>query len=133
MKEALIDQAFSSTLPPLKRLQHFLDLTIEMQTNIHEQTGHVYGCPFGNLATEMATQDEALRIKIEQSFSNLYALFSSTLQEAIDNNELENINNVGATAQAMLAYLEGTMLLAKTQNDPNLLKQLLPATLQIRL
>lgn len=133
MKEALIDQAFSSTLPPLKRLQRFLDLTIEMQTNIHEQTGHVYGCPFGNLATEMATQDENIRLKVNQSFSNLYGLFSSTLQEAIDNNELDEINNVDATAQAMLAYLEGAMLLAKTQNDPNVLKQLLPATLQIRL
>ena len=133
MKEALIDQAFSSALPPLKRLQLFLDLTIEMQTNIHEQTGHVYGCPFGNLATEMATQDENIRLKVNQSFSNLYALFSSTLQEAIDNNELDKINNVDATAQAMLAYLEGAMLLAKTQNDPNVLKQLLPATLQIRL
>lgn len=133
MKEALIDQAFSSVLPPLKRLQRFLDLTIEMQTNIHEQTGHVYGCPFGNLATEMATQDENIRLKVNQSFSNLYALFSSTLQEAINNNELDKINNVDTTAQAMLAYLEGSMLLAKTQNDPNVLKQLLPATLQIRL
>lgn len=133
MKEALIDQAFSSALPPLKRLQRFLDLTIELQTNIHEQTGHVYGCPFGNLATEMATQDENIRLKVNQSFSNLYALFSSTLQEAIDNNELDKIDNVDATAQAMLAYLEGAMLLAKTQNDPNVLKQLLPATLQIRL
>ena len=133
MKEALIDQAFSSTLPPLKRLQCFLDLTIEMQTNIHEQTGHVYGCPFGNLANEMATQDENIRLKVNQSFSNLYGLFSSTLQEAIDNNELDKINSVDATAQAMLAYLEGAMLLAKTQNDPNVLKKLLPATLQIRL
>jgi len=104
-----------------------------MQTNIHEQTGHVYGCPFGNLATEMATQDENIRLKVNQSFSNFYALFSSTLQEAINNNELDKINNVDTTAQAMLAYLEGSMLLAKTQNDPNVLKQLLPATLQIRL
>ena len=133
MKEALIDQAFSSTLPPLKRLQHFLDLTIEMQTNIYKQTGHVYGCPFGNLANEMATQDENIRLKVNQSFSDLYGLFSCTLQEAIDNNELDKINSVDTTARAMLAYLEGAMLLAKTQNDPNVLKQLLPATLQIRL
>ena len=133
MKEALIDEAFSSTLPPLTRLQRFLDLTIEMQANIHKQTGHVYGCPFGNLANEMATQDENIRLKVNQSFSNLYGLFSSTIQEAIDNNELDKINSVDATAQAMLAYIEGAMLLAKTQNDPDVLNQLLPATLQIRL
>ena len=133
LKENLIDQAFKSTLPPLERLQRFIDLTIDMQTKIHQQTGHVYGCPFGNLATEMSTQDEDIRLKLDQSFSNLYGLFSATLQEAVDNNELDKINNVDTTAQAMLAYLEGTMLLAKTQNNPNLLNQLLPATLQIRL
>lgn len=133
MKESLIDQAFNSALAPLQRLQRFIDLTIEMQTKIHQQTGHVYGCPFGNLATEMSTQDEDIRLKLDKSFSNLYGLFSITLQEALDNNELDKINNVNATAQAMLAYLEGAMLLAKTQNDPDLLKQLLPATLQIRL
>ena len=133
LKENLIDQAFQSTLAPLERLQRFMDLTIDMQTKIHQETGHVYGCPFGNLATEMSTQDEDIRLKLDQSFSKLYGLFSTTLQEAVDNNELDKINNVDTTAQAMLAYLEGTMLLAKTQNDPNLLKQLLPATLQIRL
>lgn len=133
LKENLIDQAFKSALPPLERLQRFIDLTIDMQTKIHQQTGHVYGCPFGNLATEMSTQDEDIRLKLDQSFSNLYGLFSTTLQEAVDNNQLDKINNVDTTAQAMLAYLEGTMLLAKTQNNPNLLKQLLPAALQIRL
>ena len=133
MKMSLIDQAFNSALAPLERLQRFIDLTIDMQTKIHQQTGHIYGCPFGNLATEMSTQDESIRLKLDKSFSNLYGLFSTTLQEAVDNNELDKINNVDTTAQAMLAYLEGTMLLAKTQNNPNLLKQLLPATLQIRL
>jgi len=133
MKVSLIDQAFNSALAPLERLQCFIDLTIEMQTTIHQQTGHVYGCPFGNLATEMSTQDEDIRRKLDKSFASLYGIFSTTLQEAVDNNELDKINNVDATAQAMLAYLEGTMLLAKTQNDPNLLKQLLPAALQIRL
>lgn len=133
LKENLIDQAFTSSLPPLERLQRFMDLTIDMQTKIHQETGHVYGCPFGNLATEMSTQDEDIRLKLDQSFSKLYGLFSTTLQEAVDNNELDKINNVDTTAQAMLAYLEGTILLAKTQNDPNLLKQLLPASLQIRL
>ena len=133
LKTRLIDKAFDSTLPPLDRLQRFMDLTIEMQTQIYQQTGHVYGCPFGNLATEMSTQDEDIRKKLEKSFSNLDALFRNSLQEAVENNELDKINDVDATAQAMLAYLEGAMMLAKTQNNPALLKQLLPAALQIRL
>ncbi len=133
MKESIIDQAFSSTLPALERLQCFLNLVIEYQTRIHQETGRVYGCPIGNLATEMATQNESIRSTLEKSFTDLQGLICKTLQEAVDNNELDEISNVELTAQAMLAYFEGTILLAKTQNDPNLLKQLLPATLQIRL
>jgi len=133
MKEKIIDQAFSSTLPPLERLQRFFDLTVELQTNIHKETGHVYGCPYGNLATEMSTQDENIRVKLDKSFSSLLELISQTLQEAVDNNDLDDVNNVELTAQAMLAYFEGTILLAKTHNDPDILKQLLPATLKIRL
>lgn len=133
MKEKIIDQAFNSALPPLERLQRFFDLTIKLQTDIFQETGHVYGCPFGNLATEMSTQDENIRMKLDKSFGNLLELISQTLQAAVDNNNLDDINNVELTAQAMLASFEGTMLLAKTHNDPNILKKLLPATLKIRL
>lgn len=133
MKEKIIDQAFRPTLPPLERLQRFFDLIIETQTNIYQQTARVYGCPFGNLATEMSTQDENIRTKLGTSFTNLENLIGQTLQEAIDNNDIDNINNVELTAQAMLSYFQGILLMAKTQNDPNILKQLVPAALKIRL
>lgn len=131
-KENLLNQAFSSTLAPLDRLTRFLDLAVEMQTNIFQQTGHVYGCPFGNLATEMATQDESIRNKLNLLFKTMQNLIRDTLQEAMDKGELDNID-VDMTAQAFVAYFEGAMLLAKTQNDPTLLKNLLPAALHIRL
>jgi len=41
--------------------------------------------------------------------------------------------DVEATAEAMLAYFEGVMLMAKTRNDPDVLRQLLPALAQIRI
>lgn len=132
MKENLLNQAFSSAFAPLERLKRFIDLAIEMQAKIHQQTGHILGCPFGNLATEMATQDESIRTKLDKLFKTLQEQIRETLQEAIDNNELDNIN-VDMTAQAIIAYFEGTLLLAKTQNDPELLKQLLPAALHIRI
>ena len=80
----------------------------------------------------MSTQDEGLRSKLDSSFNGLLGLFGQTLQEAVDNNDLDDVNDVELTAEAMLAYFEGVLLLAKTQNDPNLLKQLMPAVLKIR-
>lgn len=132
MKENLLNQAFSTTLAPLDRLERFIDLAIEMQTKIYQQTGHIYGCPFGNLATELATQNESIRTKLDTLFMTLQELIRTTLQDAVNKNELNSIN-VELTAQAIVAYFEGTMMLAKTHNDPDLLKQLLPAALNIHL
>jgi len=131
-KENIIDIAFSSSLKPMERLAMFNKLVIEFQQDIYEQTGHIYGCPFGNLATEMATQDEVIRQKIGHLFTLLQQLLRDTLQEAMNSGDIELIDP-DATARAILAYTEGTMMLAKTHNDPNILQQLLPAGLQVRI
>lgn len=132
MKISIFDQAFSSKLAPLQRLETFIQLVIEMHSRIHQQTGQILGCPFGNLATEMATQDETIRSKLDCLFSRIESVIGDTYQEAIDRGELESLN-VSATASAFLAYFEGSLLLAKTHNDPQLLRQLLPAATSIRL
>jgi TetR/AcrR family transcriptional repressor of nem operon len=131
-KNRIIDRAFDSQLPPLERINLFCIMSIEMQCEIHQQTGHVYGCPFGNLATELSTQDETIRAKLDSQFAKLQNLFRAALQEAVDRGDAKNIN-VDATARAILAMFEGSMLLAKTHNDPDILRQLLPPAAELRL
>jgi len=131
-KDSIINEAFSSSLRPGERLNRFFELAIAMQSHIHQETGHVLGCPFGNLTTELATRDEAVRQKIDGLFTRLQHLIRDSLQEAVDTGEMEPLN-VEATAEAMFAYFEGLMLLAKSRNDPNVLRELLPATTQIRI
>jgi TetR/AcrR family transcriptional repressor of nem operon len=92
----------------------------------------VLGCLFGNLATELATQDEEIRIRIEQIFSYLQDGIRAVLSEAIAVGEVQDID-AEATAQAMLAYFEGVMLLAKSQNNVEIMGQLLPAMAKIRI
>lgn len=131
-KDQIFDQAFTPSLPPLARFKKAFELLIDMQIHIYDQTGQVYGCPFGNLALEVATQDETIRQKLEQQFIRFQKLIRSTLEEAVELGEIKGIN-IEKTAAAILAYIEGTLLLAKTHNDPNLLRQLLPAALSIQL
>ena len=131
-KDSILREAFSSNLLPSKRFEKLFELSIARQQSIYEQTGHVLGCPFGNLATEMATSDESIRCKIDGLFGRLQHLLRDTLQEAIVNGEMEDLD-VDATAEAMFAYFEGVMMLAKTKNDPAVLSKLLPATAQIRI
>ena len=132
LKENLVLKAFAEDIPPLARLDRFGQLAYEFQQQMHQTTGVVLGCPFGNLSNELATQDETIRIRIEQIFTNLQVVIRKVLREAVDAGEIKNLN-IEATAQAMLAYFEGVMLLAKSQNNTEILSQLMPAMSQIRI
>lgn len=131
-KESLIAKAFAEDIPPMARIDRLGRLAYEFQQQVQKNTGLVLGCPFGNLSNELATQDETIRIRIEHIFTNLQVSMRNVLREAIDAGDITNIN-IEATAQAMLAYFEGVMLLAKSQNNTEILSQLMPAMSQIRI
>ncbi len=133
IKEKLIDEAFAEDLPPLARLERFAELAYRFQKQVSKETGQVLGCPFGNLANELSTQDELIRERLQQTFGKLQMLFSGVLQSAQQRGELAAEVDAAATAQAMLAYFEGVLLLAKNQNNPELIRQLLPAMVQMRI
>lgn len=134
LRDNVVQEAFDPALPPGERLERLFALTVARQEEIHRQTGHVLGCPFGNLASEMATSDETVRCRIEGLFTRFQGLFRDTLQEALERGELDEVAvDIEATAEAMLAYFEGVMLMAKARNDPGVLRQLLPGTARIRI
>ena len=55
-----------------------------------------------------------------------------TLEQAIDSDAIDPLD-IQATADSMLAYLEGVLLLAKTQNDPEIIRRLGPAIKTLRI
>ena len=132
LKCELMDKAFSASLPPMQRLERFGQLMYEVQKASVDRTGRLVGCPFGNLAVELSTQDEKIRLKLADIFSELCAEFQRTLDEAVEIGDLEDVDTA-ATAEAMGAYFEGVMGMAKTQNDPEVLRQLLPCLTTIRI
>jgi TetR/AcrR family transcriptional repressor of nem operon len=131
-KEHLFERAFAPDLPPLARVARFCQLYYEFQKQLMDETGHVLGCPVGNLANELASHDDVIRSKIDGIFRKIQVLLHGVLKEAHQAGELAGID-LNATAQAMFAYFEGVVMLAKTQNDPEVLRGLLPAMAQIRI
>ena len=119
-KTHLLNPVFSSDLPPLERLQQLFCLAVQAQQSANLP---MRGCFFGNLALELSTQDEVIRQKLQSIFEEWADCFHNTLTEAIELGQLPEID-VERTAQAMLAYLEGVALLAKTNNNPALVEQL---------
>lgn len=131
-KEQIFSEAFSPALSPMSRFGKLAELAYRFQKDVADETGHTLGCPFGNIAVEMSTQDEQLRHKVAHIFSQMETHFRATLQDAVACGELEPID-IEATAKAMLAYAEGVMLMAKTRNDPEVVRELMPAMANIRI
>lgn len=132
MKEAVFAQAFRPELSPMQRLAVLMENMYAMQKNIKEQSGKTLGCPYGNIASELSTQDEPIRQRLANLFQQMAAALQATLDEAVSKREIAPCNTA-ATATAMFAYMEGLMLLAKTRNDPEVIRELGSAMLNIRI
>ncbi len=119
----IIARAFQPGIPPLARLDRYVEMGYETQVRIKKETGHMPGCPFSNLASELSTQDEVIRKRLDGIFRDLAAPIEQALRDAVEEGALPNID-IRTSAQAVLAYWEGVVLLAKTRNDPRLILKL---------
>lgn len=127
----LIAEAFAPLLPPLERIERFVQGLYVFQKAQFEAFGHLPGCPFGNLVMEQATQDEVLRQKVDGILRSIANHFRAAVSDAVQSGAFPPVNE-DATAEAMLGYLEGIQLLAKARNDPELIRRLAPAVKSIR-
>lgn len=127
-----VAEAFDRDLPPLERLDFLIDAAYYWQNAAKELEGRMPGCLFGNLALEISTRDEVLRAKLNAVFSKASSHFRETLEEAVELGLIPPLD-ADATAGAMLAYMEGIILLAKTRNDPELIRTLGPAIKTLRI
>jgi TetR/AcrR family transcriptional regulator, transcriptional repressor for nem operon len=127
-----VAEAFDQNLPPVERLDYMIDAAYYWQKAAKDIEGRMPGCLFGNLALEMSTRDEVMRAKLNAVFEKAKDKFRVTLDEAVAAGTLAPMNTE-CTATAMLAYLEGIILLAKSRNDPDVILRLGPAIKTLRI
>jgi TetR/AcrR family transcriptional regulator, transcriptional repressor for nem operon len=127
-----VAEAFDRDLPPLERLDYLVDAAYYWQKAAKDLEGRRPGCLFGNLALEVSTRDEVIRARINAVFAKASDRFHETLDEAMEQGQIPPLDTK-STAQAMLAYLEGVILLAKSQNDPEVVRILGPAIKTLRI
>ena len=127
-----VAEAFDQDLSPVERLDYMIDAAYYWQKAAADIEGRMPGCLFGNLALEMSTRDDVMRAKLNAVFDRASGKFRATLDEAVRTGALAPMNTE-CTATAMLAYLEGIILLAKTRNDPEVIRTLGPAIKTLRI
>lgn len=122
-----LEPVLAENIPPCAKIQKLLQRATTFSL---ARYGQMQGCPFGNVAVELSTQDEAIRQKLQTIFEEWTSRFEQLLQEAVDAGHLPPIDP-RATAQAILAYVEGISVMAKTYNDPDLVERLAPGIIQL--
>lgn len=131
MIETILLPAFAKDLTPGRRFERFIEYAYQHQLQLKEEYGYVLGCPMGNIALEMSTQDESIRKKVEMLFESIFYVFVDVLDDAKQLGEIDSDTDSVEFARIALAYGEGVLMLAKAKNDPEVVKQLLPHLLKI--
>lgn len=83
----------------------------------YEQMG-MPGCPIGSLAVEVAEHNEGARLRAAAAFDSWERLIANALERMRDRGELRADSSPSRLATALLASLEGGMVLSQTRKDP---------------
>ncbi len=123
VRATIWEPLFSADITPVERIQRAFQ---EACTYFSTPDGAMRGCPFGNLAAELSTQDEAMREGIEQVFDMITGYFRRAIQEALDSGVVSGVVSgidPTQTAEELLAYCQGAFLVAKVKNDSDFVRR----------
>jgi TetR/AcrR family transcriptional repressor of nem operon len=116
--------AFLGQIPPLERIERLFAILATLEAANRQSTGHVLGCPFGNVAAEVGSSDPVLAKRADDAFCGLAGFLREALHDAQARGQLPRNVDLHEAADALVAYFEGIALLAKTRNDPSLIRRL---------
>jgi TetR/AcrR family transcriptional regulator, transcriptional repressor for nem operon len=99
--------------PPLERIYAALEGFLSEQ----EASNCRGGCPFGNLAIELADVHEGFRTRLSAAFSRLSSAFADLLERARRSGQLRADADPQALGEFLVASVEGGILLAKVHKS----------------
>lgn len=117
LDQQLINEIFHSKEKAKARLNKMLDWNLAS----HTESKSKLGCAVGNLAIEMSEHDETFRVKIKEFFDKWISEVEAALAEMIKENQLDVTTDCKKSAQAIVAMIEGGILLMKNQQDLEIL------------
>ena len=129
-KQPELDRLFSVQVPPLERLANWCAFVYESQKQKCEKYGRVCGCPYSSIGAEVATQDNKIRLKVEELIQRGTRYVESAIADA-KRDGVVTVTDPKAAARQVYSYILGTVLSAKIQNDPEVLKNIEPTVMAI--
>jgi len=102
----------------LERLDSFEALRVWRDAMIAaNRAGGVGGCPLGSLANELAAHSEETRHQLDRSFATWGMVIEKGLCRMRERGQIKSSANPKAMSVAVLAAIQGGILLSKTARD----------------
>lgn len=113
------DQVLAVQQLGLDRLESLEDLRRwrDIMVNTVRGLGCVGGCPIGSLAGELAETDPLVRAQLERSFSQWENMIRNGLNAIAARGEIPDGTDIDNLALALLAAVQGGLLLAQIRRD----------------
>jgi TetR/AcrR family transcriptional regulator, transcriptional repressor for nem operon len=115
-KRTKMDLVFSKDTPPLDRIRKWCELIYATQKDKAEKYGHVCGCPFASVGSEIATFDEKLRARSEYLMNASRKYVEDAITDAIREGSV-TVKDPLATSLTLQSLLIGMLVEARVQNS----------------
>lgn len=109
-----VQQEGLDQLDTIDSLSRWRDLMVGILTEVQ----CVGGCPLGSLASDLAESDPVARVQLANAFGTWEELIRDGLVSMQKRGELSESADPGELAVAMLAAVQGGLLLSQVRRDP---------------
>lgn len=131
-KELILEPSFDSEILPLERITKLFERVYAFHSERQKEGKLVLGCAFGSFVGELGRNDKVILRRMQTIFSGIAAYFEKALSDAVSTGVVKiKKAEIPAMAHALVAYYEGIAILARAQNDAEVIRQLSPHALNL--
>lgn len=99
---------------PERKLQRLFEIPFSNNEDIKEQTGSVGGCLVGNIALELASQEERVRAYV----AYIFECWTEAIRPIINEFSIAHDLDTSFISRSIIAYWQGAVIMAKVANNP---------------
>jgi len=115
------ERIVNSKAMPAKKLKLIFDLPYKANQAWLAEHGYAQGCLIGNLSLELSAIDERIRKRLSATLSQWSEVLTPLVEELIRTGVIPPVD-AAQGAMALVSYLQGLILMAKTHNDPKIIR-----------
>ena len=117
-----LDAIFSASVEPLERLKNFCEHSYREQVELKAKHGFVLGCPLCTLGSEISTQEQGLRKKVQEIMTQHEKYLETAIRDAHAAG-LIHAPDPKAKARMLHAYHLGLMTEARITDSLEVLRE----------